>query len=116
MIGEGEADVMTKPADFKMAPEVSEQRNFTSLPDFGKSDITEPPKYEEQSMAIPPGMPPELKKVMEQIQAEAVKGKEQAEVLPQVKTKKPQGFWAKILEWFRNLFRWNPLHKTQGTT
>ena len=109
MIGESGADIMTKPADFKMAPEASRQKNYTPLPDFGKPDITEPPKYEEQSMAIPPDMPPELKKVMEQIQAEAVKGKEQAEVLPQVKTKKPQGFWAQLIEaiknFFRNLFR-----------
>ena len=93
-----------RPQEIK-APE----SHFTPLPESNRSTTNEPPKYGEQSMAIPPGMPPELKKVMEQIQAEAVKGKEQAEVLPQVKTEKPQGFWANIWEaiknFFRNLFR-----------
>lgn len=108
MIGEGGADVITKPVDFKVAPEVLEQRNFTPLPDFGKPDITEPPKYEEPSMTAPPDMsdmPPELQKVMKDIQAEAIKGKGQAEVLPEVKTEKPQSFLAKIVEWIKNFFR-----------
>lgn len=109
MQGEGGADVITKPADFRIAPEVPEPRNFTPLPDFGKSDITEPPKYQEPSMTVPDtsDMPPELKKMMEDIKTEAVK-ENHAQPIPE-KKEKPQGFWAKIKEaidtFFRNLFR-----------
>lgn len=105
MTGEGGADVMTKPPDFKVPPEVLEQRNFTPLPDFRKPDTTKPPKYEEPSMTVPPDMPPELQRLMKEIKTEAVKGKGQAEVLPQVKKEKPQGFlagiWDAVLKFFR---------------
>ncbi len=110
MIGEGGADVMTKPVDFKIAPEVLEQRNFTPLPDFRKPVIeSEPSNYEEPSRAVPDmsDMPPELRKIMEDIKKDGVKDNHDRPI-PE-KKEKPKGFWAKlttaIKNFFRNLFR-----------
>lgn len=98
MIGEGEADVITRPIDFEIVPEVSEQKNFTPLPE-----------YEEPSMTAPDmsDMPPELKKIMEDIKTEAEKDNHERPI-PE-KKEKPKGFWVqlkeKIKNFFRNLFR-----------
>lgn len=100
MIGVGEGSPTT--TDFKMVPEVSEQRNFTPLPDFRKPVIkTEP------SRAVPDmsDMPPELSKMMEEIKMGTGKGKGQAEILPQIKKEKPQGFWMQLKESIKNFFR-----------
>ena len=104
MTGEGGADVMTKPVDFKIAPEVSEQRNFTPLPEFQKSTMTEPPKYEK------PTTTPQIDHIMADILAQGKDSSPQAVVkkvenkLPQ-ETKKSQGFLAQIIEWFKTTFR-----------
>ncbi len=107
MIGEGGADVMTKPPDFKIAPEAPRQRNYTPLPEFGEPTMTEPPKYKE------PTMTNNDKQLTDQLMAQIMNQegpKKPQEITSQIaknipQEKKSQGFWAKILEWFRNIFR-----------
>ena len=89
-------------------------QNFTPLPEFGRSIITEPPKYEDSTISMSPQDKELTDRIMAQIMDKPEPKKPQ-EVVSQIKknlpqeTKKPQGFWAQltttIQNFFRNLFR-----------
>jgi len=78
---------------------------------YEKPIITEPPKYQEDpTISMSPQDEELTKKLMAQIMDKPGPKKPQ-EVISQIENKipqeikKPQGLWAKISEWFRNLFR-----------
>jgi len=91
-----------------------EQSTLTTSPRFEKPTITEPPKYETPTDPISPADEALTKKLMAQIM-EKPKPKTGQQGPPEVKpeinvnipqeAKNPQGFWAKIFDWFRNIFR-----------
>jgi len=103
MTGEAGADLITKPVDFKAAPETSRQINFTPLSEFEKPMITEPPKYEESTTSVSPQDEELTNRLMAQIM-----GKEKPqETISQIKPqeKKSPGFFAKIIERLKNTLR-----------
>lgn len=114
MIGEGGVDVITKPVDFKITPEVPRPKNFTPLPEFGRSIITEPPKFEDPTDSMSPQDKELTNRLMAQIM-DKPESKKPQEVVQQIEkkipieAKKSQGFWAKISEvikdFFKNFFR-----------
>jgi len=88
--------------------ETKAPQNYTPLPEFGRPTMSEPPKYVEPTTAMLPQDKALTDRLMAQIM-EKPKSKSQ-EVVPQIEKrnlqeKKTQGFFEKILEWFRNLFR-----------
>src|SRR3989338_7187268 len=103
MIGEVGADVMIKPPDFKVGHERAPQ-SFTPLPEFQKPTMTEPPRFQE------PTPTPEMDQLMAEILSQGKPENPQAVIkqvekrLPQ-EAKKSQGFFEKIIDWLRNLFR-----------
>jgi len=80
------------------------QKNFTPLPQFERPTMTKPPKFEEPTTTL------QMDQLMADILAQGKDHNPQAAVkqveknLPQ-ETKKSQGFFEKIIDWLRNLFR-----------
>lgn len=79
--------------------------DFMPLPRFEKSDVVPPPEYQEDPTVSMSAKDKALTdQLMEPIMKKPEPKKQQeAEHLQEVKEK--QGFWAKILDWLRNLFR-----------
>lgn len=100
-------DVSAPDIGIRFAPPLVEApkpiQNFTPLPESKRPTTTEPPQYQE------PTATPEMDRLMSDILAQGGVKKPQ-EIVKQVQSapvevKKSQGFWAKILDWFRNFFK-----------
>lgn len=89
-------------------------QNFTPLPEFGRSIITEPQKYGEPITTVLPQDKELTDKLLAQIMNQKVP-KNPQEVVSQIEkkipqeVKKSQGFWAQLItaiqDFFRNIFR-----------